>query len=384
MAGNQIRPPGEQTGLIIWQRGLKTVAYLGAAAGLSILVYLVSQAAAGLPVLSGSQLAVLAALYLLLALAVERSLAGTGLRSIWRYRAAFLLPACLAVSLPLSYGLARVLGGLHPDSLPGSFSWEQVAILIGGALFGALLSTWLREGLWENNSQPNPRIQAEVILKHCAIIGAPETQPRSKRGFDLCLAGLGLILSLPVWLACVLLLWLEDPGPLLFVKNSVGKGGRNFHQFKFRTMVQGAEDQTGPVLCQEGDNRVLTVGKVLRKTALDELPQLLNILLGEMSFVGPRPQRTVLVHQYLEGLPEYAKRHRVLPGLAGLAQVAGDYYLTPRQKLRFDRLYIRNSSLAFDLKLLWLAFLLTFWYRWQKGWNGRLPRRLFRLGRSYR
>jgi hypothetical protein len=99
-----------------------------------------------------------------------------------------------------------------------------------------------------------------------------------------------------------------------------------------------------------------------------------------MSFVGPRPQRTVLVREYLDTIPEYAVRHRVLPGLAGLAQVAGDYYLTPRQKLRFDRLYIRYIGLGFDLKLILLAFLITFWFRWQKGWNGRLPRRLIRVG----
>jgi lipopolysaccharide/colanic/teichoic acid biosynthesis glycosyltransferase len=86
------------------------------------------------------------------------------------------------------------------------------------------------------------------------------------------------------------------------------------------------------------------------------------------------------VHDYLQKMPEYAERHRVRPGLAGLAQVAGDYYLTPRQKLRFDRIYIQHMSLGFDIKLLMLAFLVTFWYRWQKDWNGRLPRRLLRFG----
>jgi lipopolysaccharide/colanic/teichoic acid biosynthesis glycosyltransferase len=151
-------------------------------------------------------------------------------------------------------------------------------------------------------------------------------------------------------------------------------------QFKFRSMVQGAEEHTGPVLAAEGDERVLLAGKFLRKTALDELPQLVNILRGEMSFVGPRPQRTVLVHAYLEEMPEYTERHQIVPGLAGLAQVAGDYYLTPRQKLRLDRLYIRHSGLGFDIKLLALSFLIAFWYRWQPGWKGRLPRGLVRLG----
>ena len=189
-----------------------------------------------------------------------------------------------------------------------------------------------------------------------------------------------MILSSPIWIVSTFVLWIEDPGPILFVKNSVGRGGANFHQLKFRTMVRGAETHTGPVLAQVDDKRVLSFGRFLRTSALDELPQLINILLGEMSFVGPRPQRTVLVQEYLKSIPEYAERHRVLPGLAGLAQVAGDYYLTPRQKLRFDRLYIRYISLSFDFKLILLACSIAFWFRWQKDWHGRLPRRLLRWG----
>jgi lipopolysaccharide/colanic/teichoic acid biosynthesis glycosyltransferase len=101
-----------------------------------------------------------------------------------------------------------------------------------------------------------------------------------------------------------------------------------------------------------------------------------------MSFVGPRPQRTILVNEYLKQMPEFAERHRVLPGLSGLAQVAGDYYLTPRQKLRYDSLYTRHSSLGFDIKLILIAFLIVFWLRWRKDWNGRLPRGWLRFGSS--
>ncbi len=158
------------------------------------------------------------------------------------------------------------------------------------------------------------------------------------------------------------------------MQNSVGRGGVNFRQLKFRTMQPGAENETGPVLAQQDDPRVLWVGKFYRKTALDEIPQLLNILTGEMSFVGPRPQRTVLVHRYLQELPQYALRHAFPPGLAGLAQVAGDYYLTPLQKLRFDRLYIAHAAPWFDLRLLFAACLITFVFRWKPDWNGRLPR----------
>jgi lipopolysaccharide/colanic/teichoic acid biosynthesis glycosyltransferase len=242
-----------------------------------------------------------------------------------------------------------------------------------------LLATALNDGLWEDNSPPSHDLSREVQFRHQAVIGRPARTPVSKRVFDNTLALIGAVLSAPVWILSAFLVWFEDPGPLFFIKNSVGKGGVNFHQFKFRTMVLGAEDSTGPVLSREADGRVLRVGRVLRKTALDELPQLLNILSGQMSFVGPRPQRTVLVNGYLEDMPEYAERHRVLPGLAGLAQVAGDYYLTPRQKLRFDRLYIRHASLGFDIKLLFLAFSIAFWYRWRKDWNGRVPRSLLKF-----
>lgn len=253
-------------------------------------------------------------------------------------------------------------------------------LIVMGAFLGSIVATLFNEGLWENNSPPSEEVTRDVYQQHFALIGQPGSVPVLKRAFDILLSTFGLLISMPVWFLGVFIIWLEDPGPLLFVKNSVGRGGMNFHQYKLRTMVRGAEDSTGPVLASEKDERVLGMGYLLRKTALDELPQLLNILQGEMSFVGPRPQRTVLVQGYLHQLPAYAQRHSVLPGLAGLAQVAGDYYLTPLQKLRFDRLYIKYTSLGFDLKLIFLAFMITFWYRWQKDWDGRLPRRLLRMG----
>jgi lipopolysaccharide/colanic/teichoic acid biosynthesis glycosyltransferase len=307
-----------------------------------------------------------------IAIALERSLIFSSLSHKWRYRSAFLG----------SWGLFLVLwlwDWIASSKMPSP--GLPVATLIG-AFAGGILATYFSEGLWENNSLPSEEIIQDVHQQHRNLIGDPIPPPFTKRAFDLLLAISGLLLSLPIWLLSIFLIWFEDPGPILFVKNSVGKGGLNFHQYKLRTMVHGAEDATGPILASEKDERVLRSGYLLRKTALDELPQLINILKEEMSFVGPRPQRTVLVQDYLRQMPEYAHRHRVLPGLAGLAQVAGDYYLTPRQKLRFDRLYIEYTSLGFDLKLIALAFLITFWFRWQKDWDGRLPRWLFRFGSS--
>lgn len=319
---------------------------------------------------SGGRWLGLALLYALLALAAERFLRAFSLPRVWHYRLTLLAPMGLSI---LDWGVSTLAFGA-PLFLSG--------LLAGGcgAVLGALLASWWREGLWENNSPPSAEVQLAVAQAHRDACPPELVAPPGKRLFDLCLAVAGLVISAPVWSLSALLIWLEDPGPILFVKNSTGRGGVNFHQLKFRTMVRGAEEHTGPILSREGDTRVLVIGRLLRKTALDELPQLVNILRGEMSFVGPRPQRTVLVHAYLQRMPEYCQRHCVRPGLSGLAQVAGDYYLTPRQKLRFDRLYLQRASLGFDLKLLLLAFLITFGYRWKKDWNGRLPRRLLRLG----
>lgn len=274
------------------------------------------------------------------------------------YRMAFLISA----------GLGILLWWGHP------FAWAALPAVILGSFLGCLIATRHHLGFWEDNYPPPKEIRDSVYQKHLEIIGNPPPEPLPKRIFDLLLAIIGLLLSAPVWLLCLFAIWFEDPGPLFFVKNSVGKGGRNFHQFKLRTMVRGAEVTTGPIMASEEDMRSFKVGRFLRKTALDELPQLINILRGDMSFVGPRPQRTVLVYEYLRTMPEFAERHRVLPGLAGLAQVAGHYYISPRQKLRYDRIYARHASLGFDLKLIGLAFVLVFYLRWKPGGADRIPR----------
>ena len=315
---------------------------------------------------------VLLTIHTLLALTIKQSLVGleSYIDRAWLYRLGFII----------SLGLAsiRVISIL----LSGHSSWSllPLAAALPGAFLGGLIATGLDEGLWENNYPPTDAIKLDVQHCHLEVIGNPPRNFTAKRLFDLGLSILGLIVSSPIWMMISLLIWLEDPGPLVFLKNSVGMGGVNFHQFKFRTMVRDAEIDTGPIMASEEDERVLFVGRLIRKTALDELPQLINILRGDMSFVGPRPQRTVIVHTYLKEMPEFAERHRIRPGLSGLAQVAGSYYITPKQKLRYDRLYCRYASLGFDIKLIMLAFLLVFWLRWRKDWNGRLPRRLLRFG----
>jgi lipopolysaccharide/colanic/teichoic acid biosynthesis glycosyltransferase len=320
----------------------------------------------------------LVVVFCLLAFVLERILAIFSISRKHRQRLAFLLSLGFAV---IGLIIWQVLVGLQP----GTPSPAYFAVLLSGwlgALVGGLLVTGIQDGFWEDNAPPSAQLQSEVIQFHTRVIGVPRKTPLPKRVFDVIVSMAGLILSAPIWLLAIFLIWIEDPGPILFVKNSTGKGGRNFRQFKLRTMIVGAEENTGPVMAREKDIRTLLCGRLLRKTALDELPQLVNIMRGEMSVVGPRPQRTVLVHAYLQEMPEYAERHRVLPGLAGLAQVAGSYYLTPRQKLRFDRLYIQHMGLGYDLRLLLAAFLITFWYRWGKNWDGHLPRKLLHPGNT--
>jgi lipopolysaccharide/colanic/teichoic acid biosynthesis glycosyltransferase len=165
---------------------------------------------------------------------------------------------------------------------------------------------------------------------------------------------------------------LEDGRPVLFVQKRVGKDNRHFGLLKFRSMIRQAEKLTGPVLASADDPRVTRVGRLLRATALDELPQLVNILLGHMSFVGPRPERPELVARIVESCPEFTLRHVVRPGLTGPAQVFGHYETDPAEKLVYDLEYIRKASFWWDIRLILRSFWITFTGRWQER-NGHVP-----------
>lgn len=169
---------------------------------------------------------------------------------------------------------------------------------------------------------------------------------------DLFLASMlgliGLILSPFIIVA----IRLTSPGPVLYRQLRIGQDGKPFFIYKFRTMVLDAEKQTGPVMAAENDPRITRVGRFLRTTRLDEIPQVFNILKGEMSFVGPRPERPVFAEKFSEAIPAYAYRFKVKPGITGLAQVNGHYDTEPMDKLRYDLYYIRNYSLWLDLKIL--------------------------------
>lgn len=192
-----------------------------------------------------------------------------------------------------------------------------------------------------------------------------------KRPFDVVLSFFGLAAASPLWAIIPILIKIEDRGPIFFSQDRVGKNGRLFKALKFRSMRIDAE-KDGPQQAVERDPRVTRVGRILRATAMDELPQLVNIFKGDMSFVGPRALRPneKEVHgdpdqRDIQDIPGYRERHVVRPGLTGLTQVflPGD---TPRRKkFRYDLLYLRKRSFWFDLRLIFLSFWITFRGKWE-------------------
>jgi lipopolysaccharide/colanic/teichoic acid biosynthesis glycosyltransferase len=196
--------------------------------------------------------------------------------------------------------------------------------------------------------------------------------PRLKRLLDLALSATGLAASSPLWLILAALVKLEDGGPVFYSQERVGEGGRTFRAWKFRSMIPDAEKHVGAVQASENDVRITRIGRVMRATAMDELPQLWNIFIGDMSFVGPRALRPGEIEvlgngrlEALEDVPGYADRCRVRPGLTGIAQVYAPRDITRRHKFRYDRLYIARQSLSLDLRLIAVSFWITFRGRWE-------------------
>jgi len=192
-----------------------------------------------------------------------------------------------------------------------------------------------------------------------------------KRTFDLLLAAAGLLISSPLWLVIAIAIKLQDGGPVLFAQPRVGRNGVTFPALKFRSMIPGAE-LLPPRQAEEDDPRVTAVGRLLRRTAMDELPQLYNILRGDMSFVGPRPLLAGEIELRgsgesvpLSNVPGYQLRHSVRPGLTGLSQVYAPRDAARSRKFRLDALYVRNATLCLDLFLIAASFWITARGRWE-------------------
>ena len=185
-----------------------------------------------------------------------------------------------------------------------------------------------------------------------------------KRFIDICVSGVALVLSMPVWAAVSAAIVIADGWPVLYCQPRIGRGGRVFTAYKFRSMTKDAEKYSGAVLATENDPRITPVGRILRKTAFDEMPQLLNIFKGDMSWVGPRPERPEFVQLFSAHIPGYQLRHNVTPGLTGVAQVHGRYYTEAVDKLRYDLYYLRHQSFWLDFRLFVKSWLITFKGRW--------------------
>jgi len=176
-----------------------------------------------------------------------------------------------------------------------------------------------------------------------------------KRSFDLMLATVGFVLAAPLTVLTALAVYLDSDGPILYCQERVGEHGQPFTVYKFRSMRVDAEKGGQPMWARAQDDRITRVGRVIRKTRLDELPQLWNVLRGDMSFVGPRPERPFFVEQLAKEIPYYQQRHAVKPGLTGWAQVKYQYGSSiedAMEKLRYDLYYIKHLSIALDLSIV--------------------------------
>jgi lipopolysaccharide/colanic/teichoic acid biosynthesis glycosyltransferase len=193
-----------------------------------------------------------------------------------------------------------------------------------------------------------------------------------KRAFDAALAGAGLVVSAPLWAVVAAAITIEDGGPIFFRQERVGLGGRRFTAIKFRSMRPDAEAGVGAIQATEHDPRVTRIGRFMRATAMDELPQLWNIFAGDMSFVGPRALRPGEIEtgrggvlERLEDVPGFAMRISVRPGLTGVAQVYAPRDVTRRHKFRYDRIYVRRRSWWLDVRLILLSIWISVHGTWE-------------------
>lgn len=185
----------------------------------------------------------------------------------------------------------------------------------------------------------------------------------AKRAIDIALSAAGMVVLLPFLPILALLIWLEDRGPIFYCQERMGLDGKSFMIWKFRSMRVNAESTTGPVWAIRGDSRRTGIGTFLRQWSIDELPQLWNVLKGEMSLIGPRPERPTFVHEFKHKIPDYMLRHRVKAGITGWAQVHGWRGNTSiRKRLQYDLYYIQNWSLSLDLKILWMTLRSGIWH----------------------
>ncbi|WP_245306569.1 sugar transferase [Acidipropionibacterium timonense] len=249
----------------------------------------------------------------------------------------------------------------HIRSHLDEFDIAHVSDAIGAQERTAIYDLLLREDKeiflstsFEHLLLVNPTIMS--IEDEAIIAASPFKIPAEldlvKRFFDILVALIGLIIASPVMLVTAILVKATSPGPVFYKQTRITKGGREFSILKFRSMGVTAEKDSGPMLATSNDPRVTPVGKYLRSLRIDEIPQLINVLVGDMSMVGPRPERPFFVDQFQEQNAHYALRHNVRAGITGYAQVYGKYASDFAAKLNFDLIYIKQYTLVLDVKIL--------------------------------
>jgi exopolysaccharide biosynthesis polyprenyl glycosylphosphotransferase len=195
-------------------------------------------------------------------------------------------------------------------------------------------------------------IVGDVPLMEITRSTVPRYYAAAKRAIDLLGSALLAVVVSPVVLIAVIGIVATDGLPIVYSQERSGKNLKPFEVYKLRTMVKDAEKYSGAVLAEEDDPRITRVGRILRKTRIDELPQLFNIIRGDMSFIGPRPERPVFVEEFCRDIPGYRERFNVKPGVTGLAQVSGGYATTPDRKLKYDLIYMYHQNLAMDIQIV--------------------------------
>lgn len=211
--------------------------------------------------------------------------------------------------------------------------------------------------------EPNSLILFMGGLGGIIVRFARKSFEKFKRVSDIVLSVLGLVIAAPIMLIAAFFIKLSSSGPVIYRQNRVGKQGRIFRIYKLRTMRLDAEKGTGAVWAKKDDPRITSVGRLLRKSHIDEIPQLINVLKGEMSIVGPRPERPELVRDLKNAIIDYEKRLLVKPGITGLAQVWHKYDETlvdVKKKIKYDLLYIRKMCLLVDLRIMANTFVVVF------------------------
>jgi len=272
---------------------------------------------------------------------------------------------CIHVSEGIELLGKEILTGLDGHEYDGVIIWE--------------VATEERNGLLKHCYANSVRVYTMPKITDVILLGAEELhlfdtpilltreysltleQRFVKRLIDIVCSALLLIITSPIMLVTAIAIKLYDGGPVLYKQVRCTQNRREFEIMKFRSMRTDAEKDGVARLAQKNDSRITPIGKFIRKVRIDELPQLINILRGDMSFIGPRPERPQIIEQYMEIMPEFAYRMKVKAGLAGYAQVYGKYNTTPYDKLKLDLTYIENYSLWMDIQLMLLTLKILFW-----------------------